>query len=42
MHSMRVIEEGSRMDLLWLLAGVAFFAGSVGLVHFFGTLRAED
>lgn len=30
------------MDLLWLAAGVAFFIGSWGLVHFFGSLRTED
>ncbi len=30
------------MDIVWLLAGVAFFCGSLGLVHFFGSLRAED
>ena len=30
------------MDLVWLLAGVAFFVGSWALVHFFGSLRAED
>lgn len=30
------------MDIVWLLAGVAFFVGSYGLVHFFGNLRAED
>jgi hypothetical protein len=36
------IEEESDMDILWLLAGVAFFVGSCGLVYFFGSLRAED
>lgn len=30
------------MDIVWLLAGVAFFVGSCGLVPFFGSLRAED
>ncbi len=30
------------MDIVWLLAGVALFGGSVGLVYFFGSLRAED
>ncbi len=30
------------MGIVWLLAGVAFFGGSLGLVHFFGSLRAED
>lgn len=30
------------MDIVWLLAGVAFFVGSWGLVHFFDSLRAED
>jgi hypothetical protein len=36
------IEEESEMDIAWILAGAAFFAGSCGLVHFFGSLRAED
>jgi len=36
------IEEESDMDIAWLLAGVGFFVGSWGLVHFFGSLRAED
>lgn len=42
MHSMLLIEEKSGMDILWLLAGVAFFVGSYGLVQFFNRLRAED
>jgi hypothetical protein len=29
------------MDIVWLLAGIAFFVASYGLVHFFGSLRAE-
>ena len=39
---MTLIEEESDMDIVWLLVGVAFFVGSCGLVHFFGSLRAED
>ncbi len=30
------------MDIVWLLAGAAFFIGSHGLVHLFGHLRGED
>lgn len=30
------------MDIVWLVAGAAFFAGSCGLVHFFDRLRGED
>lgn len=30
------------MDMVWLLAGVAFFGGSYGLVQFFNCLKAED
>lgn len=30
------------MDIVWLLAAVALFLGSGGLVHFFGSLRGED
>jgi hypothetical protein len=30
------------VDIVWLLAGTVFFAGSYGLIHFFGSLRAED
>ena len=30
------------MDIAWLLAGVAFFCASYGLVHLFGRLKAED
>jgi hypothetical protein len=30
------------MDIVWLVAGVAFFIGSYSLVHFFGSLREED
>lgn len=30
------------MDIIWLAGGVVFFIGSIGLVHFFGLLRAED
>lgn len=30
------------MDIVWLLAGVAFFIGSCGLVQFFGSLKEED
>jgi hypothetical protein len=39
---MELIEEEPAMDIVWLLAGVAFFGGSLGLVHFFGSLRGED
>lgn len=39
---MTLIEEESVMDIVWLLAGVFFFVGSCGLVHFFGSLRTED
>lgn len=30
------------MDIVWLLAGVAFFIGSWGVVLFFDRLAAED
>ncbi len=30
------------MDIVWLSAGTAFFACSLGLMYFFGRLRAED
>lgn len=30
------------MDIAWLAAATAFFAGCWGLVHFLGSLRAED
>lgn len=30
------------MDLIWLVAAFAFFAGSYGLVWFFDSLRAEE
>lgn len=30
------------MDIVWLVAGVAFFIGSIALVHFFSNLRQED
>jgi len=30
------------MDFVWLMAGVAFFVGSYGLVQFFDSLRVED
>lgn len=30
------------MDLIWLAAGVAFFAASQGLVLFFGSLQPEE
>lgn len=30
------------MDIVWALAGVAFFVGSCGLVHLVGRLQAED
>ena len=30
------------MDIVWLLAGIAFFIGSQGLVHLFGSLKARD
>ena len=39
---MKLIEEKLAMDIVWLVAGVAFFVGSYGLVIFFGRLRAED
>lgn len=39
---MLLIEEESDMDIVWLLAGVAFFGGSYGLVLFFNRLSAED
>ena len=37
--SRRLISVGRS---IWLLAGVVFFVASCGLVHFFGSLRAED
>jgi hypothetical protein len=30
------------MDILWLVAGTAFFAGSCGLVVFYDRLKGED
>jgi hypothetical protein len=30
------------MDIVWLLAGTAFFAASCGLISFFASLRGED
>ena len=30
------------MDFIWLLAGLAFFASSIGAVRFLGSLQAED
>lgn len=30
------------MDIVWLLIGVAFFAGSLGFARFLNSLRAED
>ena len=30
------------MDLVWLLAGLAFFAASLGLIQLVDRLRAED
>jgi hypothetical protein len=39
---MTFFEEEADMDIVWLLAGVGFFAASFGLVYFFGSLRAED
>ena len=39
---MAFVVEDSEMDILWLLAGIAFFGGSWGLVGIFGRLRAED
>ncbi len=30
------------MDIMWIVAGVAFFIGSNGLLHFVGNLRVED
>lgn len=39
---MKPIEEESDMDIVWLLAGVAFFVGSCGLVEFFSSLKAEE
>lgn len=30
------------MDVVWLLAGSAFFIASCGLLRFFGYLRVED
>lgn len=29
-------------DLIWLAAGLAFFAAAFGLIYFFGSLRPED
>lgn len=40
--SMTPIEEESDMDIVWLLAGGAFFITSLGLVQLFGRLRGED
>jgi hypothetical protein len=39
---MTFIEEDSDMDILWLAAGVVFFAASNGLVVFFDRLRRES
>jgi hypothetical protein len=39
---MFVNEEELDMDIVWLLAAVAFFVGCHGVVRFFGNLRAED
>ncbi len=30
------------LDIPWIFAGVAFFIGSCGLVHFLDSLRAKD
>ena len=30
------------MDIVWLVAGAAFFVSSYGLARFFDTLRSED
>lgn len=30
------------MDFVWLLAGIAFFLGSFGVLSFFANLRQED
>ena len=30
------------MDMVWLLAGAAFFVGSAGLVRFIGSLQGEE
>lgn len=30
------------MDIFWLMAGTAFFAGSCGLAVFFDSLRSGD
>ncbi len=39
---LRLLKKDRLMDIVWLLAGVAFFACSLGLMHLFGRLRAED
>jgi len=39
---MSPIEEELEMDIVWLVAGVAFFIGSCGVVHLFSSLRSED
>lgn len=36
------IEEEPEMDIVWLVAGFAFFIGSYGLVRFFDSLKAEN
>jgi hypothetical protein len=36
------IEEQSDMDIVWLVAGSAFFIGSCGLVCLLDRLRGED
>ncbi len=30
------------MDIVWIVAGLAFFGGCCGLVSLFGNLRVED
>ncbi len=30
------------MDILWLAAGLGFFAASCGLINLFANLRVED
>ena len=30
------------MDVIWLMAGIAFFLGSGGLVRVFGSLMAKE
>jgi hypothetical protein len=39
---MHCIEEETDVDILWLVAGAVFFAGSYGLVRFFDSLRVEE